>query len=363
MRTLVVAFVYLICHGHAELEARNWELENLERYATGELNQAELGMANVMRAMNDPAMRAEIKKMMEDPEVQQLMADPDFQEQARQAMKEILGEILADPTFQEQANQILAQTVQARKENKLATLLLAMSSAKARTTRGASNVRMETNADLRALAAKLNPAIGYFDPLNLGADGPDGRSEPLIGFLRHAEIKHGRVSMAAFIGFCVQSNGFRWGFEPFKSITTNSPLEQWDALPPSTRWNLILGVGFLEGWGELRGTGEPHYMRGGKPGYYPNFDEIPKDTLSGWYPGLNLWDPLKIYGKQSAETKARRLVVELNNGRLAMLAIMSFISEAKIPGSIPLLKGLVPPYAGDLVFPPGQYGWVGDFKR
>jgi hypothetical protein len=326
------------------VEAHDWELENLARYRAGEINEAQLGMANLMRSVGDTSMRVEVMKMMNGPEVQKMMADP---------------------SFQEQAEQLLSQQAQVPPKE-LATLLFAMSptqSTKARHPHGTSDVRMETNADLRSLAQKLNPAIGYFDPLNLGADGPDGRSEPLIGFLRHAEIKHGRVSMAAFIGFCVQSNGIRWGFEPFKSITTNSPLEQWDALPPSTRWNLILGVGFLEGWGELRGTGEPHYMRGGKPGYYPNFDEIPKDTLSGWYPGLNLWDPLKIYQKQSAETKARRLVAELNNGRLAMLAIMSFISEAKLPGSIPLLKGLVAPYKGDLVFPPGQYGWIGDFQR
>jgi len=31
---------------------------------------------------------------------------------------------------------------------------------------------------------------------------------------------------------------------------------------------------------------------------------------------------------------------ELNNGRLAMIAIMSFISEYNIPGSVPTLSGL-----------------------
>ena len=35
--------------------------------------------------------------------------------------------------------------------------------------------------------------------------------------------------------------------------------------------------------------------------------------------------------------------VEVNNGRLAMLGIFSFISEAKVPGSVPGLAGLIKP--------------------
>jgi hypothetical protein len=282
-------------------------------------------------------------------EVTQRLNDPEFVAQ--------LEEKLADPTFQEQARQVLAELKTKRPSKTLASLLFAMSPAGARlgSSARASSVNMEKNADLRALAKQLNPAVGYFDPLNLGSDeGPT--SETFIGWMRHAEIKHGRVAMAAFVGYCVTANGFRLPAEPFASITATSPLDQFDALPGITRVNLVLGVGFLEGWGELRGrdvTSEPHYMRGGKPGYYPPFDKMGPSAIYGWYPKLNLWDPFKFTSKLTEEQKATKLIAEINNGRLAMLGLSAFIAEAKVPGSVPLLNGLVPKYEGELVFPPG----------
>ena len=48
----------------------------------------------------------------------------------------------------------------------------------------------ETKADLETLAKKLNPVLGYFDPLGLADDEFWGESkEATIGFLRESEIK------------------------------------------------------------------------------------------------------------------------------------------------------------------------------
>ena len=44
-----------------------------------------------------------------------------------------------------------------------------------------------------------------------------------------------------------------------------------------------------------------------------------------------------------------RLRTEINNGRLAMLGIMAFLAESKVPGSVPALGGLgIAPYSGEV---------------
>jgi len=234
----------------------------------------------------------------------------------------------------------------------LATLITSAAAFAPQTSKSTTVATQAAKDDLIAIAEKSNPVLKYYDPLQLGTTTIWGETnEATIGFLRHAEIKHGRVSMAAFVGYIVQSNGihFPWptSFDgtPFP-YEAGSPPEQWDALSDPAKWQIILFVGFLEWFSEAAGT---HYMRGGKPGAFPNFSD--NSELVPHPVPLNLFDPFGFSKKKTEGQKAEGLIKELNNGRLAQIGIIAFLSEQKIEGSVPLLKGVVPHYAGEPMAP------------
>jgi len=219
----------------------------------------------------------------------------------------------------------------------------------------ATTSETKSKADLEALAVKLNPSVGFYDPLGIA----DAASPETIGWFRHAEIKHGRVAMAGFVGYCVQSNGihFPWNIQgpgvgydtpaiSFGDIAAaGGPADQWDALPTAGKVQILLVIGFLEMYGEtsaaLEMDGQKHYVRGGKPGYYPSF----KGRMPHPVP-LDLWDPFGFTSKMSPERKEKALLAEVNNGRLAMIGLFGLISASKgliVPG----LDGIgIAPFAG-----------------
>merc|ERR1712087_156424 len=215
---------------------------------------------------------------------------------------------------------------------------------------------METLDDLKVLAKSQNPVIGYFDPLELAQkEFWDQSNEATIGWLRHAEMKHGRVAMAGFVGYIVHENGIHWPWKLSNSLPDYSSFEGlsapavWDAIPTNAKLQIILIIGFFEFWSEssyvLENDGTKHYMRGGKPGYFPTFKEIPHPVP------LNLFDPFGFTSKLTEEQKAKKLNIEINNGRLAMLGLFSFLAESKVTGAVPALKGLVKHYDGYIMGP------------
>jgi len=222
----------------------------------------------------------------------------------------------------------------------------------------------ESKADLMALQESLPGPPGYWDPLDLAGStilaqyGVD-TVEANIGWFRHAEIKHGRVAMAAFLGFVARCTPLVSGEHkllPYRGYVAGcTPQEQWDNIPLLGKLQIVTAVGMLESYGE--GAGEPegytHYMKGGKPGYYP--------PIAGRVGGqilFDLYDPFKWFPEQSAESKARGLKAEILNGRAAMIGLMGFLSASSVPGSVPFLAGIegFPKYSGNVMIP-----FEGDF--
>ena len=106
-----------------------------------------------------------------------------------------------------------------------------------------------------------------WDPLGLSEMG----SDETIAWFRHAEVKHGRVAMAAFVGWWAVAAGARipgelaYGVD-FASLPSKG-LDAWAAVPGWGKVQMLLFAGLIELHDELffsrRGT---HYMKGGIPG-------------------------------------------------------------------------------------------------
>jgi len=174
-----------------------------------------------------------------------------------------------------------------------------------------------------ALSAALDGMPGAtmpfkaFDPLGLATLG----SESTLAWFRAAELKHSRVAMLATTGYLVQAAG--WHFPgmlssdvSFESLSVMKPLDAWDAVPDNGKAQIYFTIFFAELVSEAQGT---HYTKGGD---YPTIVFPPVNFASD--------DAAKMKMSQSRE---------LNNGRLAMIAIMSFVAAANIPGSVPALIG------------------------
>jgi len=163
---------------------------------------------------------------------------------------------------------------------------------------------------------------GIWDPLGLAEMG----SDETIAWYRHSEVKHGRVAMAAFVGWWATGSGLRFPGElahglDFASVPSKG-LEAWDAVPGWGKAQMLLFAGLIELHDELffsrRGT---HYMKGGQPG---------KNMVPG------LFDPFGLSKGKSEEAKARGRSSEIKNGRLAMIGVAGLWAAATLEGSVPL---------------------------
>lgn len=155
-----------------------------------------------------------------------------------------------------------------------------------------------------------------YDPFNLATSGSD---ETLLWF-RAAELKHGRVAMVATTGYLINAAGIHFpgmlsSDISFESLSAMSPPEAWAAVPTAGKAQILFTIFCAELITEgYQGT---HYMKGG-------------DLPTMVFPPID-------FSSVSKETMDVKRTRELNNGRLAQIAIMSFLSAHYIPGSVPFL--------------------------
>jgi len=179
-----------------------------------------------------------------------------------------------------------------------------------------------TKEEILSEGSSIELGNNIWDPAGLADIGGDST----LAWFRHAEVKHGRVAMAAFVGWWAVGAGLHFPGNlaeglPFESIPKTG-LDAWDAVPGIGKVQMLLFAGLIEFHDELffsrRGD---HYMRGGTPG---------KNMVPG------LYDPFGLSAKRSEEALAKGRLREIKNGRLAMIGVAGLYAAASISGSVPL---------------------------
>jgi len=170
-----------------------------------------------------------------------------------------------------------------------------------------------TSTSLNAFEGELGaqPPLGFFDPLGLVADG----DEEKFARLRYVEVKHGRISMLAVLGFLVAEAGIRlpgninFGGLAFSGVRNG--FSAFDDLGGAGVGQIIAFVGFLELAIMKDTTGEA---------------EFPGDFRNGV---LDYgWDTF------DEETKLQKRGIELNNGRAAMMGILALMVHDQLGVSL-----------------------------
>jgi len=177
---------------------------------------------------------------------------------------------------------------------KLAAIFALLGSASAFVPAAKVNTKSALSAWKDETVVGITPPVGFFDPLGLSV----GKSDEVMKLYREAELKHGRVAMAACLGWYLNAAGVH---PAFNSALSNNPLEAAAQLPNVGWVQFVLGCGAIEWLAQQIKD---------RPGY------VPGDIL-----GASYWVDDSDEGWVDYQNK------EINNGRLAMLAFMGIFTQ------------------------------------
>ena len=156
------------------------------------------------------------------------------------------------------------------------------------------------------------PPLGFWDPLGIAARSDQNNFDRL----RYVEIKHGRISMLAVVGYLVTEAGIRLpgdiSLDGTSFADIPSGFDALGALSEGGKVQLLGFIGFLELFvmKDIEGTGNEHVgdFRNGALDYgWDSFDE---------------------------ETKLQKRAIELNQGRAAQMGILALMVHEKLGVSL-----------------------------
>ena len=182
------------------------------------------------------------------------------------------------------------------------TAILASLIASAAAFAPAKEARTTTSLNAFEDALGATAPLGFFDPLNLVADGNEAKFDRL----RYVEVKHGRICMLAVVGYIYTYAGARIPGDIDLSGTSfediPAGLAALGAIPALGLIQTVGFIGFLEMFvmKDVNGTGE-----------------FPGDFRNGYIDfGWDRFDD---------ETKLQKRTIELNQGRAAMMGILGLM--------------------------------------
>eukprot|EP00548_Thalassiothrix_antarctica_P000853 CAMPEP_0194146734 /NCGR_PEP_ID=MMETSP0152-20130528/21530_1 /TAXON_ID=1049557 /ORGANISM="Thalassiothrix antarctica, Strain L6-D1" /LENGTH=198 /DNA_ID=CAMNT_0038847325 /DNA_START=33 /DNA_END=629 /DNA_ORIENTATION=+ len=175
-----------------------------------------------------------------------------------------------------------------------------------------ANTDQKSSTSLKAFEEELGAQapLGFFDPLGLVADGDQARFDRL----RFVELKHGRISMLAVVGYLVQEAGIRLpgniDYEGTSFSSIRNGFAAFKDIPSGGLAQLVLFVGFLE-------LAVMKDITGGD--FVGDFRNESFDL--GW----DSFDP---------ETQRQKRGIELNQGRAAMMGILALMVHEQLGVSL-----------------------------
>jgi hypothetical protein len=183
--------------------------------------------------------------------------------------------------------------------------------------------------------------LGFWDPLQLVTNADQERFDKL----RFTEIKHGRISMLAVVGYLIGASDVRWGgyadlAKTIKFEDVPGGFQSFEVLPSGYFFWLVALLGGVDFHLARDYSNEEDFPSNWTPEFPGDIRNearhLPDNAQSGV---LQMWENL------TPEEKLSKRAIELNNGRAAMMGILALMVHEQL-GNLDVLLPLGAPGLG-----------------